>query len=124
MTWAVSVPVDGADGGGEHFTVATEEDVDRLVALLRRPEAGEGSIQSENGASVLDVLVQNDYGYLLFSGEEAYVYSVGHPDSPAGESEGGFPAGSGVSIDRFRAALVEFVTSGGRLPSAVEWRDS
>ncbi|WP_156756395.1 Imm1 family immunity protein [Actinokineospora pegani] len=50
---------------------------------------------------------------------------VGDPDSPAllGDSEFGFPAGSGLPIAAFRAVLVEFVHGNGVLPTAVEWTD-
>ncbi|SFP73258.1 Immunity protein Imm1 [Amycolatopsis arida] len=124
MTWTayVSVYIEGSNRG-QAVPLVIDEDVDRLIALLRRPEERDGSIQSEDATSVLDVQVEGDYGYLLFSGEDAHVVSIGDPVSPEAESEAGFPAGAGVPLDTFRKALHQFLATNGQRPTVVEWRD-
>ncbi|TVT52694.1 hypothetical protein FNH05_12680 [Amycolatopsis rhizosphaerae] len=122
MTLVAAVPTfrDGVPGG-ETVDVTNDEDVTRLVELLAQPWADTGSIQTDD--AVLDVHVHDRWGYLLYSGEGGYLVTDGDPDSPAVPSEVGFPAGSGLPVERITGALREFVRTR-RLPSAVQWRDA
>jgi hypothetical protein len=122
MTLVAAVPTfrDGVPGG-ETVNVITDEDVTYLVQLLAQPWADTGSIQTDD--VVLDVHVHEQWGYLLYAGEDGYLVTNGDPESPAVSSETGFPAGSGLPVDRVTEALREFVRTK-RLPGAVPWRDA
>ncbi|GAA1253202.1 hypothetical protein GCM10009676_45340 [Prauserella halophila] len=122
MTYSAAVEVDVVDGTDVPLTLA--EDVDALVELLQRDNIGAATIQDGEEDAVLDVRADGEYGYLAFWGDELTGLSVGDPASPAlhEQAEIGFPAGTGVPLDKFRAALVEFVETHGHVPSAVEWR--
>lgn len=122
MTLVAAVPTfrEGMPGG-ETVTVTTDEDVTRLVELLAQPWADTGSIQTDE--AVLDVHVHDRWGYLLYSGEAGYLITDGDPESPAAPSETGFPAGSGLPIERITEALREFVHTR-QLPAAVPWQDA
>lgn len=122
MKLVTAVPTfhDGV-ASGESLTLATDDDVTRLVELLSRDDADTASIQGTDVA--LSAHIAHGYGYLLYAGPDGYVVSDGDPTSPAVESESGFPAGSGVTFERFTEALREFAHTG-RLPEAVTWRDA
>ncbi|NIJ14644.1 hypothetical protein FHU38_005045 [Saccharomonospora amisosensis] len=122
MNYHAAVPVGHDQGYDLELTAAA--DVDELIRLLSLDDAGAASIQRTEVDPVLDVQVHDRFGYLMYVGDQMYGYSVGDPDSPdlADLSEVGFPAGTGVPLERFRAALVEFITKDGALPSVVEWR--
>lgn len=122
MSITGSVPISGHEHGGEAFTLHHTADVDRLVAQLSQPTTHTATLEAANAA--LDAHVQEGRGYLMYSGDELFGYSIGEESSPAVDSEVGFPAGSGLPLDVFRAALVEFVMSDGKLPQAVNWRDA
>lgn len=122
MSATGSVPISGHKDGGQELSLETVTDVDQLVTLLSDPATHTATL--ETGTAALDAHVHNGRGYLLYSGDELFGYSIGDDDSPAVASEVGFPAGSGLSIERFRAALIEFVSTEGELPTAVQWRDA
>lgn len=122
MSITGSVPISGHEQGGEAFTLETLADVDRLIARLSEPTTHTATLETEHAA--LDAHIENGLGYLLYSGDELFGYSVGEEASPAVESEVGFPVGSGLPLETFRAALIEFVTSDGTLPKSVRWRDA
>ncbi|GAA3790932.1 MULTISPECIES: Imm1 family immunity protein [Amycolatopsis] len=121
MTLMAAVPTfrDGVPGG-ETVDVTSDEDVTRLVELLAQPWADTGSIQTDD--AVLDVHVHEGWGYLLYSGAAGYLVTDGDPESPSAPSETGFPAGSGLPLERITEAVREFVRTR-RLPGAVPWRD-
>ncbi|WP_084505971.1 Imm1 family immunity protein [Amycolatopsis sp. ATCC 39116] len=54
-------------------------------------------------------------------GRTRYLVTDGDPDSPSAPSETGFPAGSGLPLERITEAVREFVRTR-RLPGAVPWR--
>ncbi|OLT45216.1 hypothetical protein BJF85_02190 [Saccharomonospora sp. CUA-673] len=121
MKLVAAVPTfrDGV-AGGESLTLATDDDVARLVKLLSRDDADTANIQGTD--VTLSAHVAHGYGYLLYAGPDGYVVSDGDPTSPAVESESGFPAQSGIALDRFAEALRQFVRTG-RLPESISWRD-
>jgi hypothetical protein len=122
MSISGSVPISGHEQGGQALTLDTAADVDQLVALLSEPTTHTATLETDHAA--IDAHVQDGRGYLLYSGDEAFGYSIGDETSPAMESEVGFPAGSGLPIEQFREALLEFVATEGRLPTSVQWRDA
>jgi hypothetical protein len=124
-TYTAAVPTGHSQG--ERIPLANTEDVDRLIELLARPDVHTATIQGpDESMNALDVQVHESFGYMQFAGDELFGYSVGDPQSPdlTELSEAGFPGGSGLPIHQFRAALVEFVTTGGQLPASVQWRDA
>lgn len=122
MTYSAAVEVDIVDG--VDVPLASAEDVDALVELLQRDNVGAATIQDGEADAVLDVRAADGYGYMAFWGDELTGLTVGDPASPGlhEQAEIGFPAGTGVPLDTFRAALVEFVETHGQVPSAVKWR--
>ena|GEM_PF-5210386 len=110
----------------QDIAVGSEGDVDELVATLSRDDVREATIRAGEEDPALDAQVSGEYGYLLYAGDEHLVYSVGDPESPAltQASEAGFPEGSGLALEEFRHAVVEFVTNDGALPSSVRWQDA
>jgi hypothetical protein len=120
MTRTASVPTmrDGI-AGGERIPLDSAADVAVLVELLGQPYADTASIQTEHAA--MDAHVAHGFGYLLYSGQDGYILSDGDPTSPAVASETGFPAGTGLPLADFTAALEEFVRTE-RAPSGVQWR--
>ncbi|HEX7658336.1 MAG TPA: Imm1 family immunity protein [Pseudonocardiaceae bacterium] len=110
---------DGVEGGFTR-TVNSPADVRELVALLGDESVFTAAVESEH--AVLDVHVRNGFGYLLYNGPEMVgAYSIGDPASPAvTASETGFPAGSGVALDLFTTALIEFLQTG-TLPAGIRW---
>ncbi|WP_116051383.1 Imm1 family immunity protein [Amycolatopsis palatopharyngis] len=122
MSISGSVPISGHEQGGQSLTLDTVADVDQLVALLSEPTTHTATLETSRAA--IDAHVQDGRGYLLYSGDEVFGYSIGDETSPAVESEVGFPAGAGLPIEQFRKALVEFVATEGRLPTSVPWRDA
>jgi hypothetical protein len=108
--------------GGFDRSIETTEDVRTLVALLG--EEGVFTAVLEGEHAVIDAHVENGLGYLLFNGQEiTFGYSVGLSTSPAVlASETQFPAGSGVPLDMFTTALIEFLNTD-RLPTSIRWSD-
>lgn len=122
MTLTASVPTfhDG-EPSGEFMTITGDADVTRLVELLAHSWADTASLETAD--TVLNVHIHDGWGYLLYSGDAGYLITNGEPASPAVESETGFPAGSGLPVDRVIAAVREFVRTQ-RLPETVLWRDA
>ena len=122
MTYRAVVPTGRDDE--QQQPVTTSEDVEELITLLSGDDAHAVTIADSEDAPALEAQVHGGYGYLLYSGDGLPVHSVGEPDSPALDqvSEVGFPAGSGLTLDAFRAAVREFVDNGGSLPASVRWR--
>lgn len=106
--------------------VSTPDDFDELLTVLDRDDVHTVTVRDGEEDPALDVQVHGGYGYLLYAGEELLAYSVGDPDSPAltDRSESAFPAGSGVPLEALRAALREFVDTGGSVPSSVAWQEA
>ncbi|WP_019815088.1 Imm1 family immunity protein [Saccharomonospora saliphila] len=128
MTYRAAVQT-AAPGEAEQvreLPLAGPEDVDELVSLLAGDEVHTATVHDGEEDPALDVQVHGEYGYLLYAGDELLGYSVGDPDSPAlaDVSEAQFPAGSGVPLEVFRAALLEFVNTGGGAPESVGWQDA
>lgn len=121
MTLTASVPTfrDGVQGG-QRLPLVTDADVTRLVELLAQPWADTASIQTAD--TVLDVRIQDGWGYMLYAGDTGYLITDGDPASPAAPCEVDFPAGSGLPADRVIAALREFVRTR-ELPETVPWQD-
>lgn len=131
--WTVLQP-DGTAGGGE-MTVDTQGDVPRLIEELdaegataamvrhdRRPMVPDGA-----GGQVPDhdmtVGVWQGYGYLSFiDAEHEYMVLDGDPQSPPYPAHYvEYDAGTGVPLDRLRAALLQFLETAAR-PDNVEWK--
>jgi Immunity protein Imm1 len=107
------------------------EFVDKVAA---NPRAGLAATRLEHsGRRLFDqrlayynmfAAIVNGYGYLSYEDEtlnKAYV--VGDPASPGHMHDSDdFPAGSGVPLATFTAALVEWLASAER-PTVVQWRD-
>lgn len=122
MTITGSVPISGHQQGGRALFLDGAADVDQLIVLLAEPDTHTATLETDNAA--LDAHIEKGFGYLLYSGDELFGYSMGDSDSPGVDSEVGFPAGSGLPMGRFRAALIEFITTGGGLPTSIQWRDA
>ncbi|MBC6451564.1 Imm1 family immunity protein [Actinokineospora xionganensis] len=124
MTLNASIAiVDGGVPGGKSLPIASPEDITGLVDLLRGPGSFTATIEADN--AVLDAHIEHGFGYLLYSGDEAFAYSQGDPDSPAViESEVGFPQGAGVPLETFAAALAEFLADSDTPPPSVAWQDA
>ncbi|HVK25767.1 MAG TPA: Imm1 family immunity protein [Actinokineospora sp.] len=124
MTLNVSVPV--VDDGivtGKSLSVTSDADIDGLVELLSRPGSSTATIEAES--AVLDAHVEHGFGYLLYSGDTAFAYSHGAPESPAViESEVGFPQGCGLPLDAFVTALHEFLSDSDTPPASVCWKEA
>jgi len=128
-SWYV-FPADGSSRA-EGFLVLADEDVAELVTMLADPAAGTATLYL-SGTGVfatppiydhtVHAAVGDGYGYLShWDLNNDLAYSRGEPDSPGLASEREkFPAGSGLSLASFRAALTELLHTGQR-PSAVEW---
>lgn len=123
MTYRALVPT---AGDGEHEQpVSSAEDVENLITLLSGDETYAATIADSEDAPALEAQVYGGYGYLLYAGDGLPVRSVGDPDSPALEqvSEAGFPAGSGLTLDVFRASVLEFVREPAALPTSARWHE-
>lgn len=132
MTLRAAIPVtmDVSDDGVS-VPLRNAGDVDELIKLMTREGSpGVADIQGAEEDPVITVQVHSGYGYLAYYSDDASVYSLGDPDSPElrEESEEGYPAGAGLSLDQLRAALAEVVTTG-QAPTVVptrnlkEWED-
>ncbi|HEY3608884.1 MAG TPA: Imm1 family immunity protein [Pseudonocardiaceae bacterium] len=123
MTFIASVPTDHDDEGGFTLTVALPAEVTNLVTRLVTEETGTAHIEGETADYVVQAHVEHDFGYLFYVDDRSdAAYSVGDPRSPGIESsEQSFPAGSGVGLDVFDAALRQLLDTDGR-PTAVSWR--
>lgn len=124
MTYHAAVP--NGDGAYRELPITTPDDVAELVTVLDRDDVHTVTVRDGEEDPAMDVQVQGGYGYLLYAGEELLAYSVGDPASPAltDRSESAFPAGSGVPLETLRAALREFVDTGGSVPSSVAWQEA
>lgn len=122
MTYHAVVP----NNTYQELPVATPDDVEELLTVLDRDDVHTVTVRDGEEDPALDVQVQGGYGYLLYAGEELLAYSVGDPASPAltDRSESAFPAGSGVPLETLRAALREFLETGGSVPSSVSWQEA
>lgn len=111
---------DGAEDGWD-MAVATQADVDRLVAAL----ADTAHIESDTGEFVAQAAIEDGLGYLFYVDLDGGAYSLGEPTSPElASAEQQFPAGSGVAIERLAAALAalaELLTAPGR-PRSISWQ--
>jgi hypothetical protein len=129
--WHVFDP-NNLDAGG-HLLVRDEQDVDRLVVALARPDASAALITHRGRPCVVfdgdrlpdhqvTVAVNGPYGYLTWSDEEhPYLVSDGDAGSPAFLAHyTEYDAGTGVDLATFRAALVEFLATG-RRPTCLAW---
>jgi hypothetical protein len=124
MTFIASVPTDQDDvDGGFTVTVALPNDVISLVTQLAAAETGTAHIESETGDYVVQAHAEHGFGYLFYVDDHSdAAYSVGDPRSPGIESsEQSFPAGSGVGLDVFDAALRQLLDTDVR-PTVVSWR--
>jgi hypothetical protein len=120
MTFIASV---STDDDGFTVTVALPDDVTGLVARLAAAETGTAHIEGESGDYVVQAHAEHGFGYLFYV-DDHYdaAYSVGDPRSPGIESsEQSFPAGSGVGLDVFDAALCQLLDTDVR-PTVVPWR--
>jgi hypothetical protein len=107
---------------GFRRVVETPEDVRSLVALLGEEGVFTAVLEGERG--VIDAQVENGFGYLLYNGPEiSFAYSVGLLNSPEVVSETEFPAGSGLELGVFTAALIEYLNTN-RLPTSVRWSNA
>lgn len=124
MTLNASIAiVDGSVPGGKSLSIASPEDIASLIDVLRGPESSTATIEADT--AVLDAHFEHGFGYLLYSGDRAFAYSQGDPDSPAVvESEVGFPQGAGVPLETFAAALNEFLADCDTPPPSVAWQDA
>ncbi len=129
--WPISSP--GDVNAGDGLTVTDPVELDGLVGRLSEPNAGAASIWHEGrepadpdtGMLDHDVLaaVDGGFGYLSYIDTEHDLAVLdGSVDSPALPVEDlEFPAGSGVPMGAFTAALREFLATG-RRPECVVWR--
>ena len=120
MTYRAAVPIGDS---GETVPLANAVDVDHLITLLSRDDAGAATIQAGESDPTLDVQVSEGFGYLYYASDSFTGPCAGDPTSPPmlEESEFGFPEGSGVPMATFRATVLEFVASAGARPSVVDW---
>lgn len=130
--WPISSP--GDVNAGDGLTVTESTELDGLVTRLAEPNAGAATIwhegrepaDPETGMLDHDVLAAIDggYGYLSYIDTEHDLAVLdGDADSPSLSVEDlDFPAGSGVSVEVFTAALREFLDTGSR-PESVTWRE-
>jgi hypothetical protein len=124
MTFIASVATDQDDAdGGFTVTVALPDDVTSLVTRLAGEETGTAHIESETGDYVVQAHAEQGFGYLFYVDDRVdAAYIVGDPGSPAVESsEQSFPAGSGVDLAVFDAALRQLLATDVR-PTVVSWR--
>jgi hypothetical protein len=125
MTFIVSVATDQDDAadGGCTVTVAFSDDVTSLVTRLAAEETGTAHIEGETGDYVVQAHAEHGFGYLFYVDDRSEAaYSVGDPLSPGIESsEQSFPAGSGVGLAVFSAALRQLLDTDVR-PTIVSWR--
>jgi hypothetical protein len=69
------------------------------------------------------VAVRGGWGYLHYVDNQFQGWPKGDPRSPAvDEQYTGFPAGTGLPLDRYTEVLVEFLDTA-TLPVSVEWYD-
>ena len=120
MTYRAAVPIGDS---GRSLVLAETSDIDALITLLARDDAGAATIQDTEDDPVLDVQVSGGFGYLYYSSDDFAGPCTGDETSPPllENSEFGFPAGSGVPIPTFRTVLVEFVQEQGARPTTVNW---
>jgi hypothetical protein len=123
MTFIASVATDQDDAdGGFTVTVALPEDVTSLTTRLAAEETGTAHIEGETGDYVVQAHAEHGFGYLFYVDDRDAAYSVGDPRSPAVKSsEQSFPAGSGVDLAVFDAALHQLLDTDVR-PTVVSWR--
>lgn len=130
--WAVF----GEDGSDEGMNTALEtpEDVTAFVDKVAAADPYADSIRlvhnkrplgdAEQGFTDHDVFaaVVDGSGYLSHQdSNHAKAYPVGVPESPGCEfDDEDFPAGSGLTLEQFTAALVEFLHTTKR-PTNVRW---
>lgn len=134
MQWTV-LNAEGEPSGGE-MVVRDPADVDRLIAALGAPGAtaamahhsGRPKAYDEDLGEVPDhdmtIGVRQGFGYLSFADlDHDLAYPDGVPDSPGFAADyAEYPAGSGVTLQDLRAALVEFLETAQR-PTRVDWRE-
>jgi hypothetical protein len=125
---------DGTADGGE-MTVETPQDVTRLTDELDKAGATAAMIRHDRRPMISDgaggqvpdhdmtVGVWHGYGYLSFTdAEHDYMVLDGDPRSPAYPAHYiDYDAGTGVPLDRLRAALVQFLETTDR-PDNVRWK--
>lgn len=123
MAYRVVVPTGRQEG--QEWPLSTPESVEQLITVLSEDDVYSATIAEDDDAPALEVQVYGGYGYLLYAGDALPVHSVGDPDSPAltQVSAAEFPSGSGLSLDAFRGAVMEFLETGGGLPGSVRWRE-
>lgn len=130
--WAVI----GEDGSyeGMNTVIETPEDVTAFVGKVAAADPYVGSVRlvhnkrplwdAEQGFTDHDVFaaVVDGFGYLSHQDRDhAKAYSIGAPESPGCEfDDEDFPAGSGLTLEQFTAALVEFLHTTKR-PTSVRW---
>jgi hypothetical protein len=133
----------GAAVQDDVLSVSKSEDVDELIALLKRPDSDDAYVTHLGRSTKVDELdgddvpdhvmylaIRGDLGYLryvgtLADGHPADAYTpVGDERSPAthGTNNTDYPAGSGLPLSDVRAIVTNFLTTG-TLPNTVSWRD-
>jgi hypothetical protein len=132
-TWTILKPDGTADGG--EMTVDTAQDVTSLIDELDKDGASAAMVRHDRRPMVADgtggqvpdhdmtVGVWQGYGYLSFT-DAVHDYMVlnGDPRSPAYPAHYvEYDAGTGVPLDRLRAALLQFLETAAR-PDNVEWK--
>lgn len=130
--WAVTHP-DGTYEG-KNTTLRTPQDVAAFAAKVAAADPYADSIRvihndrpladAEQGFTDHDVFaaVVDGFGYLSHQDQDnAKAFPVGDPDSAGCEfDDEDFPAGSGLPLDQFTTALVEFLHTTER-PTNVRW---
>ncbi|WP_369785235.1 Imm1 family immunity protein [Saccharomonospora xinjiangensis] len=119
---------------GMNTVLQAPEDVTAFVGKVAAADPYADSIRlvhdkrplwdAEQGVTDHDVVaaVVDGFGYLSHRDrDDAKAYPVGVPGSPGCEfDDEDFPAGSGLSLEQFTAALVEFLHTAKR-PTNVRW---
>ncbi|RKT57500.1 Imm1 family immunity protein [Saccharothrix australiensis] len=119
---------------GARMTVTTPADVEVLVARLAEDTAEAAKIEHHGRARltfegesapdhILVAGVAGGYGYFEYADDDHEPSRpVGDPASPVYHSDSDeYPAGSGLPIEAFTAALCEFLATA-RRPACVDWR--
>lgn len=124
-------PVDRPDQvTGVNLVVGTADQVDDIVRRLAETQAGTAKIwgpdirQDRWTGHMIHAAIDGRFGYLSYNSDDCdLVFPDGDTASPGYDStDEEFPAGSGVSLAEFGAALKEFLLTGQR-PESIRWTE-